>query len=154
MSQNFAAATAKLAAGGVGYPSLDANGNLLVAQAENPSSATPVAATSGPVAAAVAVAAIPAVAGKTSYVSGLAITGSGATAASVVYATLSGLIGPVTFDYIVPVPAGVSAAIAPITVYFNPPLPASAVDQAITLTLPSLGSGNTDAAVNIWGFHE
>jgi hypothetical protein len=103
------------------------------------------------VANAAAVASLPAVAGKTNYISGFIITGAGATAAAVVDATLAGLLGG-TEHFTITAPAGVTVGIAPLNVNFNPPIPASAVNTAITLTLPALGAGNTNAAVSLRGF--
>jgi hypothetical protein len=101
-------------------------------------------------AAAEAVAALPAVASKRNYLSGFAISGGGATAASVVRATITGI--GVTWGIDIGVPAGVDLAIAPIIISLPNPIPASAVNTAITLTVPSFGSGNTDVSVAIWGY--
>ena len=38
------------------------------------------------------------------------------------------------------------------SVRFPQPLPASAVNTAITVTVPSFGAGNTNAAVVVYGF--
>lgn len=116
-----------------------------------PTGATPVSASSGNVANAVATATLPAVSGKTTYITGFAITGAGATGAAVVLATLAGLIGG-TATYVVVAPAGATTSITPLVVQFPMPLPASAVNTAITLSLPALGSGNTNAAVVAHGF--
>lgn len=116
-----------------------------------PAGATPVNAASGNVAAAVAAATLPAVAGKTNYVTGFEITAGGATAAALVAATLAGILGG-TATYIFAAPAGATVGAAPLIVTFRKPLPASAVNTAITISLPSLGAGNTNASVNIHGF--
>lgn len=113
---------------------------------------TQVVATSGNVAAATATATLPAVAGKTNYISGFEITGAGATAAAVVDATVAGLIGGVTLHYSVTAPAGVTTPITPTVVHFDPPIPASAPNTAISVSVPSLGAGNTNTAVNVEGF--
>ena len=97
--------------------------------------------------------ALAAVAGKTNYVTGFEVTGGGATAASLVTATLTGLAAG-TFSYVIAVPAGATLGVAPLVVEFNPPLPASAVNTAITLNLPSLGAGNTAASAVIHGFNQ
>jgi hypothetical protein len=132
----------------------DANGNLLVVLAtEEPAGVTPVSNSSGNVAAAAAVATLPAAAGKTTYLSHATITGAGATGASVVTAAITGLKGG-TMSYSVPVPAGVAVGITPLNLTFDPPLPASAVNTAIVVTLPSLGAGNTNAAVSASGFQQ
>lgn len=108
-------------------------------------------ASSGNVAAATATATIPAVAGKTTYLSGIIITGAGATAASVVNPTITGLAGG-TMTLTLPVVAGATLGNAPIFIDFDPDMPSSAVNTAITLTCPSLGAGNTNNTVTIWGY--
>lgn len=116
------------------------------------STATPVTATSGNVAAAVATATIPAVAGKTAYISGFDINGGGATAALIVNPTVTGVIsGTKTYTY----GAALGATIinTPLSVIFNPPIPASAVNTAIAVNCPSLGAGNTNNTVNAYGFY-
>jgi hypothetical protein len=68
-----------------------------------------------------------------------------------VSATLTGLYGgTITYAFGCPLGAGVPAV--PLTVNFNPPLDAAATNTAIVLTLPPLGSGNTNAAIAIHGF--
>jgi hypothetical protein len=114
--------------------------------------ATPVTATSGNVANAVATATIPAVAGKTAYISGFTISGAGATAAAIVNPTVTGVIsGTKTYTY--GAVAGVAAMNAPLDVQFCPPIPASAVNQAIAVACPALGAGNTNNTVNAYGFY-
>jgi hypothetical protein len=51
-------------------------------------------------------------------------------------------------------PAGVAAEALPLIVNFNPPIPAASVNTAIVVTLPSLGAGNTNAAVVTHGFQQ
>jgi hypothetical protein len=97
-----------------------------------------------------ATAVLPAVASKTNYLAGFAISGSGATAASVVRATITGI--GVTWGIDIAVPAGVNLAIAPIIVTLPNPIPASAANTAITLSVPAFGAGNTDVSIAIWGF--
>lgn len=106
---------------------------------------------SGNVANASAVATLAAAAGRMNYATGLEITFSGATAASVVIATLTGALGG-TMSFIIAVPAGVAVGGVPLTVEFNRPIQASALNIAMTLTLPALGAGNTNACVNLHGF--
>ncbi len=81
---------------------------------------------------------------------GFEITGAGATAASLVTATLTGCLGG-TRSYVIAVPAGVSAGITPLVVKFDPPLPSATNGTSIVLNVPSLGAGNTAAAANIQG---
>lgn len=115
-----------------------------------PPAATPVIAGATGVAGAIA-ATLAAVSAKTNYLAGFEITGSGATAASVITVTVTGLLGG-TRSYKITVPAGVTAAVAPLIVAFDPPLPGSAVNTAIAVNVPSFGAGNTDAAVVAHGF--
>lgn len=114
--------------------------------------ATPVTAGSGNVTNAVATATIPAVAGKTAYISGFTISGAGATAALAVSPTITGIIsGTRTFTYAAV--AGVGALNPILDVQFCPPIPASAVNQAIAVSCPALGAGNTNNTVNAYGFY-
>lgn len=110
-------------------------------------------ASSGNVANASAVATLAAVAAKTTYIAGMTITGGGATAGSLVNATLAGLAGG-TATYTFAAPAGATVGATPLVLAFNPPLPASAVNTAIVLTLPALGIGNLNAAVSAWGYQQ
>lgn len=116
-----------------------------------PPGATPLHASSGNVANASAVATLAGAAGQTTYCTGFEITSGGATAAALVVATLAGVLGG-TQSFIVGAVAGAALQNTPLTVEFNMPIPASAVNTAITLTLPALGAGNTNAAVTIHGF--
>jgi hypothetical protein len=93
---------------------------------------------------------LPAQSGFTNYVSGIKITGGGATAASLITATLTGLTN--TLSYVIAVPAGATLGIVPLVVEFDPPLPASAANTAITLTVPAAGTGNTAMSAVIHGF--
>lgn len=114
--------------------------------------ATPVTAGSGNVANAVAAATIPAVAGKTAYITGFDIQGAGATAGLVVNPTMAGVIsGTKTFVYAAA--AGALVANQALSRCFNPPIPASAVNTAITISCPALGAGNTANTVNIYGYY-
>lgn len=113
--------------------------------------ATVLQGSSGDVAAAVATVTFAAAASKTNYLAGFDITGGGATAASVIQATVTGLLGG-TRTINIPVPAGATLGIAPIVVIFNPPLPASAANIAIVVSAPSFGAGNLHASVNAQGY--
>lgn len=110
-----------------------------------------ITASSGNVAAATATATIPAVVGKTSYLSGLMISGAGATAGAVVNPTITGLAGgTMTLTYCAA--TGPTVANTPLVIDFDPDLPASAVNTAITISCPSLGAGNTNNTVVAWGY--
>lgn len=113
--------------------------------------ATPLQASSGNVAAATATATLTTAATQTTYLSGFDITGAGATAASVILATITGLLGG-TRTYALTIPAGATTGITPLTVAFNPPLPASAANTAIVVSAPSFGAGNTNAVANAQGY--
>jgi hypothetical protein len=114
--------------------------------------ATSIKGSSGNVANASGVATLPAVAAKTTYISGFDVTGSGATAGSVVSVTVAGLLGG-TATYTLSVVAGAALANPPLLIQFSPPLPASAVNTAIVVTCPALGAGNTNNTVNAYGYY-
>lgn len=108
-------------------------------------------ADSGSVAASVAFATLTPSAGKTAYLTGVIISGSGATAASVVVASITGLLGGGK-NLVLAIPAGVTSQVGPIVIPFNYPIPATGPGVAITVSLPSFGAGNTNAAVSASGF--
>jgi hypothetical protein len=116
-----------------------------------PSGATPAANSSANVANATAAATLPAVAGKTNYVTGVTVTGAGATAGLPVTVTLTGVVGgPLNFTY----SASVGALLAnqPLVVPFTPPLPATGPNVAVTVSCPALGVGATNNTATITGF--
>lgn len=115
-----------------------------------PAAATPQYVSSGNKAAATASAAIPATASQYSYLNGFEIVGTGATAASVVDVTVTD--GTWTLHYELAVVAGVSLQNQPLIVRYPTPLRSTAVNTAITVSCPSLGSGNTNNAVNVEGY--
>lgn len=129
------------------------NGNVALVQFQNvfPGAAVPILASSGNVANAVAAATLSAAAAKTTYISGFEITGGGATAASLVLATITGLLGG-TATYTVAAVAGAALGNVPLMVELNPALPASAVNTAIVVSVPALGAGNTNSCVVAHGF--
>ena len=114
-------------------------------------SASRINASSGNVAAATATATLPAIATKTNYISGVDIDAGGATGAACVNLTITGLVGG-TATYPVCVIAGATLQNPRIQIRFPAPMPASAINVAIVASLPSLGAGNTNAAVNAYGF--
>lgn len=91
-------------------------------------------------------------AAKTTYLSGFSITGAGATGASVIAVTITGLLNGTRTYYLV-IPAGATTSITPLIIQFTRPLPASAVNTAIVVNVPSFGAGNTNAAVVAHGFN-
>lgn len=107
---------------------------------------------SGNIAAAIATATLAAVAGKTTYITGFAVTGAGATAGLPVIVTVTGTITG-TLSFIAVAAVGVLVANTPLIVNFPTPIPASAVNTAIAVTVPSLGPGNTHSTVVAYGYH-
>jgi hypothetical protein len=96
---------------------------------------------------------IAAVANRMNYIEGFDITGGGATAASVIDVTVTGLTN--TLHYEVNILAGVTGPVnaqGGLFIRFPSPMPASATNTAINVVCPSLGAGNTNAAVTIYGF--
>lgn len=111
-----------------------------------------VVATSGNQAAATATATLPAVAAKMNYITGFEVTSSGATAPSVVLVAVSGIQGG-TLNYVLPVATGATLGNAPLTIEFPAPIPSSGTNTAIAVTVPSLGTGNTNCVVNAHGYY-
>lgn len=137
------------------------NGNAAFVQVQNtvstqaagvyPAASTPLHSSSGNVANIAATATLAAAVGKTTYISGFEVTGGGATAAALVLATITGLLGG-TATYTVSVVAGAAAGNPALVVEFAPPLPASAVNTAIVVSVPALGVGSTNSCVVAHGF--
>lgn len=116
-----------------------------------PLGATPIAASSGNQTNATAAATLPGAAGKTTYLTAFHATGSGSTLGLCVSVTVTGVVGgPLTYTYSFPI--GILLGAAPLIVPFDPPLPASAQNQAITVSMPAGGLGNTNASVVATGF--
>ena len=84
------------------------------------------------------------------YITGFTVTGGGATAASVIAVTVTGLATTLTFH--VPIPAGATVGVVPLVVQFARPIPASADNTAIVVNVPSFGAGNTQASATATGF--
>jgi|SRR5882672_11574658 len=112
---------------------------------------TDVTGSSGNVAAAVATASLPAVANKTNYLTGFDITGSGATAGLPVTVTVTGC-GSGTLSYTYSAAVGALVENFPLFVSLDYPIAATSSNTAITISCPSLGTGNTNNTVNIYGF--
>lgn len=108
-------------------------------------------AVSGSVANAAAVATLPAVVGKTNYITGFQCTALGATSLANVEVTIAGLQGG-TLTYMFQFPAGVTLLAQALNVQFSRPLKASGQNVAIVATLPAGGAGNTKANMNVQGF--
>lgn len=109
-----------------------------------------IGATSGNVANATATANIGAGAsGSVNFLCGFSVRSLGATAATTVTLTVTGVVGGFNYSYFSV--AGATTANQPADVYFHPCLP-STPDTAISVSLPALGAGNTNAYVNAWGY--
>lgn len=92
--------------------------------------------------------------GRRSFVSELQITGTGATAASEVQATLTNMesVGAaVTMQWSFTAPLGVGVPANALLLTFNPPIPVLAGQSAV-LSLPSLGAGGV-GTVTMDGFY-
>ena len=116
-----------------------------------PLGAVPITASSGNVANAAAVATLAAVAGKRTYMTGLIITSTGATAGLAVSPTVTGTVSG-TMTFAMAAAAGTLAANTPLSFNFIFPVPANADNTAIVITLPALGIGNTNATVVATGY--
>ena len=95
---------------------------------------------------------LPAAAGKTTYLTGLQITASGATAANVVQATVYLGGSAVTLYFVYAVPAGATALGPSLILTFPNPISAGGLSSVIQIILPALGLGNTNAAVSAQGY--
>lgn len=84
------------------------------------------------------------------YISGFEITGGGATAASFILISISGLATTLQYQFFVPAGAAVQAP--PLIVTFGTPIRANVVGASITVGVPSFGAGNTNASVSAHGF--
>ena len=93
-----------------------------------------------------------AAAGKTTYLTGLQITATGATAAGVVQPTVYLAGSNTTLYFVFAVPAGVNTSAQPLILTFPNPVSAGGTNAVIQIILPALGSGNTNAAVSAQGY--
>lgn len=116
-----------------------------------PTASTPITASSGNVAAAVATATLAGAASLTTYITGFEFTSSGSTAAAVVTITITGTVTG-TLHYTYTSVAGATLSNQPLLVQFSPPIPASAVNTSIVVSCPSLGTGNTNATMVAHGY--
>lgn len=139
------------ASGAACAPVSAANAQAVAAQ-PYPASATAVAASQTGAASALG-ATLGTAVGQTTYICGFTVTGAGATAASVVTVTVTNVVAS-PMSYKLAVPAGATVGVAPLIQTFSPCLQASATNTAIVVSVPSLGVGNTDAAVMAWGYRQ
>lgn len=112
---------------------------------------TPITASSGNVANASAVATLAAVSNKTTYITGFQCTASGATVGLDVTVTVSGTVTG-TMSYSFSAAVGALVASTPLIVTFGEPVPASTTNTTIVVTLPALGTGNTNSTCSAQGF--
>lgn len=125
-------------------------GGGAVGAAGYPAGATPVQSGDNQANAALS-ASLPAAVGKTTYLTGLSISGGGSTAGAAVAGSLTGLLGG-TRAFTVIVPAGALVPMQPLTLNFNPPLPASGLNTAIALSVGAGGAGNAGISAMLTGF--
>ena len=115
--------------------------------AEIPAAVVSAASTASP---ATVTASMPAITSGTNYLDGLILSGTGANATSVVQVQISGISTPVIPIYVA-VPSGANTAITPLHIEFPHPIPASAPSTAITVTVPSFGTGSTGVGLFVYG---
>ena len=109
-------------------------------------------ASSGNVANATATATLVGSVGKTAYIQGFIVSGSGSILAIPVTVTVTGIIsGTLHFTYCAS--AGVLVGNNPLIINFSgAPISASAQNTSITVSCPALGLGNTNNTVVAYGF--
>jgi hypothetical protein len=93
-----------------------------------------------------------AAAGERTYIDGFCVSGSGATAASRITVTITGL--STTLSFVMTIPAGATVAVVSLVGVFSHPVAASADNTAVVVNVPSFGAGNTNAAVAAWGHRQ
>ena len=94
-----------------------------------------------------------AVVGVTNYCTGFAVTGGGATAASVINIQVTGST-TTNLQYQLAIPAGAAVGVQSLIVNFTRPISATGPNVALGLTVPSFGAGNTAAAAALYGFRQ
>jgi hypothetical protein len=128
---------------------LDAKGNTTISPV--PAGATLTTQSSGNVANATAAATLTGAVGKTTYITGFSVTGSGATVGLPVSVTITGLLGgTATFTYTASV--GALVPNTPLVEKFIPPMPSSTTNTNIVVSCPALGAGNTNNTTVVTGY--
>lgn len=90
--------------------------------------------------------------GLTAFATGFDVTGSGATGASNIQVTLASVIGtPSTLTWNVYVPALASGDVN-FSIRFPSPVQCATLGAALTLSVPSMGAGNTAASAILYGY--
>ena len=131
---------------------VDVYGNPVTpASGDYPANAVPITASSGNQANATAAATLAAQAGKTTYITGFEVTGTGATGVLVVTVTVTNTVsGTLSYTYVFV--AGVTTANTPLIVQFSKAIPASAANTTIVVSCPASGLGGTNNVVNAHGY--
>lgn len=123
--------------------------NIRILNRDNPVEILTAGATA---AAAAQTATLGAATGMRTYIDQIKVTGLGATAGVAVDMLITGLVGG-TKTVQVGVPAGATVPVN-FELTFPFPVPASADATAITVELPSFGTGNTDAGLFVLGHRQ
>lgn len=127
-------------------------GTLATASASQyPTGATPLAVASRSLANGVATATLASAIGRTVYITGFEVTGSGATLGLPVTVTVANTLGG-TLSYTYCAGAGVLLANTPLFVAYAPGIPASGTNVSIAVSCPALGLGNTNNTVSARGY--
>jgi len=91
---------------------------------------------------------------KTTYISGFYVTGLGASSASNIKVTITGLLGGATLTFDYTIPSGTTVQGTLLSMNFNPPIPANAQNTDIVVNVPAFGAGNTSASAGAFGFRQ
>lgn len=119
--------------------------------APGPGGRVDISCSTGNVANATSTCTMPATTGKTTYVTGFDITGSGATVGAAVTCTLTNTnSGTISYTYVIT--AGALLVNTPLIRSFTPPLKGTAANTAPVLSCPAGGTGNTNMTLNAYGY--
>lgn len=116
-----------------------------------PNNATPLQASTGNLANTIGTATLVSAVGRTAFITGFEVTGSGATAGLPVIVTVAGLLGG-TASFIYTFALGVLVGNNPLIVQFPSALPASGTNINIVVSCPASGAGGTNNAVTAHGY--
>jgi hypothetical protein len=126
--------------------------SLSVSPTPYPQGATPITASATGSTGAIS-ATLAAAAGKSTYICGFSYQGSDATAAVAANIAITGTItGTMNFGFVALAAGAAVPQPGPTTVPFAPCVQSSAVNTAIVVTPPTLGTGATIATVSAWGY--
>jgi hypothetical protein len=117
-----------------------------------PPGAIPITSSSGNKANAIGTSTLTSPANKTTYITGLAITGSGATAGLPVTVTVTGTLGG-TLSYTYTYSVGALVPNQPLVLNFGPGVPAADKTTDIVVTCPASGAGGTNNTVVATGYY-